>query len=90
MLMMARKKLREQALAELFLDHGAEIDARDEEYCSTPLGWAARGGRKEMVEFLLARGAHTTLPDDAPWATPLSWVEKRGHPEIAEILREVA
>jgi ankyrin repeat protein len=78
----------DQALAELFLDHGAEIDARDEEYSSTPLGWAARGGRREMVELLLARGAKTSLPDDPPWATPLAWAEKRGHTEIAAILRQ--
>lgn len=76
-----------QALAELFLEHGASIDARDEEYCTTPLGWAARGGRKEMVEFLLARGATVDLPDAPPWATPLAWAEKRGHTEVAEILR---
>lgn len=74
-------------LLDLFLEFGADINARDEEYRSTPLGWAARSGLKDMVELLLARGAKVSLPDDEPWATPLAWAEKRGHTEIAALLR---
>lgn len=73
--------------AALFLDHGADLHARDEDICSTPLGWAAKFGRKPMVELLLRRGAKPNRPDDPPWATPLAWAERRGHPEIAELLR---
>jgi ankyrin repeat protein len=76
------------ARAEVLLDAGASISAREEEYRSTPLAWAARTNMPEMVEFLLARGAPTLLPDDPPWATPLAWAERRGHAEIAEILRK--
>ncbi|MCC6444967.1 MAG: sigma-70 family RNA polymerase sigma factor [Armatimonadetes bacterium] len=75
-------------IARLFLEFGADIDARDEEYRSTPLGWAARCGNLEMAEFLLGQGAKTSLPDDEPWSTPLAWAEKRGHAEIAELLRQ--
>ena len=75
-------------LAAILLDSGANIVARDEEYRSTPLGWAARTNARAMVEFLLARGAPTSLPDDPPWATPLAWAERRGHGEIAALLRE--
>src|SRR5262249_44674024 len=39
--------------AALFLDHGADPHARDEDICSTPLGWAARYGKANMVELLL-------------------------------------
>jgi len=74
--------------AQILLDAGASISARDEEYRSTPLAWAARTNMPEMVEFLLARGAPTNLPDDPPWATPLAWAERRGHAEVAEILRK--
>jgi uncharacterized protein len=74
--------------AQILLDAGASISARDEEYRSTPLAWAARTNMREMVEFLLARGAPTNLPDDVPWATPLAWAERRCHTEIAEILRK--
>ena len=73
--------------AGILLDAGATITARDEEYRSTPLGWAARTNRAEMVEFLLSRGAPVGVPDDEPWATPLAWAERRGHRQIASILR---
>jgi ankyrin repeat protein len=74
--------------AAILLDAGANISARDEEYRSTPLGWAARTNAVEMVEFLLARGAPTNLPDDEPWATPLARAERRQHAEIVSILRQ--
>jgi len=73
--------------AETFLDHGAELHARDEDLCSTPLGWAAKFGQKPMVEFLLQRGAKPNLPDDPPWATPLAWATRRGHATVADLLR---
>ena len=72
----------------LFIEAGADLNAKDEEYRSTPLGWAARWGRKEAVELLLERGAKTNLPDDLPWATPLAWSRKKGHEAIEEMLRE--
>ncbi len=73
--------------ATLLLDAGANISARDDEYPSTPLAWAARTNAAQMVEFLLARGAPTNLPGDEPWATPLAWAERRQHAEIVSILR---
>jgi ankyrin repeat protein len=75
--------------AAILLDAGADISARDEEYRSTPLAWAARNDLPDMVEFLLSRGAPTNLPDDEPWATPLSWAVRRGRDAIARMLREV-
>jgi ankyrin repeat protein len=75
------------AHATLFLDHGADIDARDEELRSTPLAWAAKQGHSTMVECLLLRGARPNLPDDPPWATPLAWATRRGHAETAALLR---
>lgn len=73
--------------ATILLDAGATISARDDEYRSTPLAWAARNDLPDMVELLLARGAPANLPDDAPWATPLAWAMRRGHTQIAEMLR---
>jgi ankyrin repeat protein len=74
--------------AAILLDAGANLSARDDEYRSTPLAWAARTNGVEMVKFLLARGARTNLPDDEPWATPLAWAERRGNAEIVAILRQ--
>ena len=74
------------AAAVQFLDHGADLSARDEDLSSTPLGWAAKNGQLEMVELLLERGAKVSLPDDPPWATPLAWANRRGHREIADLL----
>jgi ankyrin repeat protein len=73
--------------AKLFIDRGADLNARDEDICSTPLGWAAKFDKLPMVEFLLQRGAKPNLPDDPPWATPLAWATRRGHGEIAEVLK---
>jgi len=74
--------------AAILLDAGADISARDEEYRSTPLAWAARSGAVEMVKFLLSRGVPTNHPDDEPWAAPVAWAERRQHAEIVSILRQ--
>jgi hypothetical protein len=68
--------------ARLLLDHGAEIDAIDREFQSTPLGLAARWGHREMVAFLLERGADPNAAG-APWAMPLTWARRKGHDAIA-------
>lgn len=73
--------------AALFIEHGADLHARDEDICSTPLGWAAKFGQTPMVELLLEHGAKPNLPDDPPWATPLEWATRRGHIEIVELLK---
>jgi ankyrin repeat protein len=80
-------KGRAVELAGVLLDAGVDISARDDEFASTPLAWAARTNAVQMVEFLLARGAPTNLPDDEPWATPVAWAERRHHAAIVSILR---
>ena len=76
------------SLASILLDAGARTDARDEFLKSTPLGWACRWGRVELVRLLLARGADPIEPEAEPWATPLAWAERRQHAGIASILRQ--
>ena len=76
------------SLATMLLDAGARTDIRDEFLKSTPLGWACRWGRVELVELLLARGADPIEPEAEPWATPLAWAERRQHAGIASILRQ--
>jgi ankyrin repeat protein len=73
--------------AAIFIEHGADLHARDEDICSTPLGWAAKFGKIAMVELLLQRGAQPNLSDGPAWAAPLAWASRRGHGEIAALLR---
>ncbi len=80
---MARSGLPDKA--RLLLDAGAQIDAVDDEYRSTPLGLAARAGQEEMVDWLIEKGADVNKAG-APWATPLSWARKRGHEAIVQKL----
>ena len=72
--------------AGFYIDHGADLNARDDEDRSTPLALAAREGKTEMVEFLLRRGAKAQLADDPEWATPMAWATRRGHDEVVRIL----
>jgi ankyrin repeat protein len=76
------------SLATMLLDAGARTNVRDEFLKSTPLGWACRWGRVELVKLLLARGADPIEPEAEPWASPLAWAERRQHAEIAAILRQ--
>ena len=75
--------------AELLLAHGADIDALDEEYRSTPLGLAARAGRLGMVRLLMERGADPGRAG-AAWATPLAWARRGGFGEIEALLQSRA
>jgi ankyrin repeat protein len=89
-----------RTIAGLFLDAGADINARNLEFHETPLAAAVRyepwcrnedrsklpERRRRMVEFLLKRGAATNLPDDEPWATPLAMARRLGLADIEEIL----
>jgi uncharacterized protein len=73
------------AKARLLLDHGAELDLIEDEYRSTPLGLAARWGRRPLVELLLSRGANPNAAG-AAWSTPLAWARRKGHAEIERML----
>ena len=66
------------AFATALLDKGARLDIRDGILLSTPLGWACRYGRVELVRLFLERGADPVERDAEPWATPAAWAEKSG------------
>ena len=82
----ARNEVENEAdrtrFAAMLLDGGAKLNLRDDLLKSTPLGWACRWGRKELVELLIARGAPVNQPDAEVWATPLAWAKKMGHTAI--------
>jgi ankyrin repeat protein len=72
--------------ARVFLEFGADVEAVDEEYRSTPLAWAARCGHVDFVRFLIDRGAATETTDTPAWAAPLEWAKRRGHDKIIALL----
>jgi ankyrin repeat protein len=73
-------------LATILLEAGAHLDVRDTILMSTPLGWACRWGRVEMVKLFLSRGADPVEAGAEPWATPRAWAEKMQRTEMLELL----
>ena len=47
-------------MLEWFLDHGADIELREQDYGSPPLTAAVIHRHKEIIRILVARGADTT------------------------------
>jgi ankyrin repeat protein len=76
-------------LAELALTAGARLDIRDELLKSTPLGWACRWGRTELVKLYLERGADPAEPDAEPWAAPRAWCRKMHWTELLQMIEAV-
>jgi len=68
------------------LEAGARVDVRDEILKSTPLGWACRWGRTQLIRLLIEHGADPDENDGEPWARPRSWALKMGHDEILSAL----
>ena len=54
------------AFARVLLDFGASFNKRDSLLQSTPLSWACRWERIELVQLYLARGADALKPDAEP------------------------
>lgn len=73
--------------AAMLLDAGASLTKRDSLLRSTPLGWACRWGKIELVKLYLEHGADPVESDAEPWATPLAWATNGNHREIIELLR---
>lgn len=81
------KDLDRVLFATILLDAGASLKRRDALLNSTPLGWACRWGRRELVELYLERGADAVEADAEPWARPMAWAEKVVEPDIINLLR---
>ena len=75
--------------AQLMVKYGANPSLIDEEYRTTPLGWAAMFGSVDYAKYLLAQFPDRTMhePADMPaWAKPAAWAARRGHQEIVDLL----
>lgn len=72
------------AMAELLVDRGADVNARDD-IGWTPLHCAARICANGVVEVLVARGADINATNNDAW-TPLHWAARDGCKETVEFL----
>lgn len=68
------------------LSYGADVDAKDNKFGTTPLILAAGDGYKKVTEELLAHGADVNASDST--GTPLVWAVSSGHADIAALLRQ--
>jgi len=50
-------------VAELLVEHGADVTIRDPHHGSTPIGWAAHSGRDDVLEYLLLDESSVDLLD---------------------------
>jgi len=71
----------------VLLRAGARTDLRDDLLRSTPLGWACRWGRTELVQLLLEHGSDPIENDAEPWARPPAWAEKMNRADVSAVLR---
>lgn len=57
----------DRAMVVLLLGAGADLNARDDTYQMTPIGWANEEGQEAMVRFLYDRGAEVDLHQAAAY-----------------------
>jgi ankyrin repeat protein len=70
----------------LLLDHGADVNARKQDYW-TPLHLSACNGRLEVVKLLLGRGADVHVENDEG-QTPHQLSIQNGEYLVTDILKE--
>jgi ankyrin repeat protein len=75
-----------EEIAELLIEHGAQVDLKDDKYGSTALQWACGYGHRETAELLIEKGADVNAAEDRFGRTPLHWAAARGHAEVVTLL----
>lgn len=77
---------RQPVLVEMLLDHGAEVNSRNERTGQTPLHYCGRcDDVAEVAELLLSRGADAGLTDNLG-NQALDYAKKRGNQSVAAVL----
>ena len=74
-------------IAELLIDNGANVNAKDDQFGGTPLHGAAMEGHRETAELLIAKGAYVNAKSKVG-VTPLDLAEAHNHTETANLLRK--
>ena len=78
--------LGQKEVAEVLLDHGAELDAQDPMMGNTALMGVCFKGSLELAQLLIARGADKSLKNKNG-ETALDFARKGGFEEIVEVLK---
>ena len=78
----------QEEVAQLLLDNGADVNARDFRDF-TSLHYAAASGRERLVEMLLENGADPNLTDGRGYLTPLHVATLRKHRSITQLLMSI-
>lgn len=76
------------SIAQLLVDHKADIHIRDRETGATPLFWAAEKGHTDTVEMLINNGADVNAQDADLHETPLHRAALHGKIMVLSLLIE--
>ncbi|KAK3384603.1 hypothetical protein B0T24DRAFT_716268 [Lasiosphaeria ovina] len=77
-----------EAVVNLLLERGANIETKDTKFGRTPLICATERGHEAVVKLLLERGANIETKDTKLGQTPLSWAAANGHEAVVKVLLE--
>ncbi|ELR02431.1 hypothetical protein VC83_04307 [Pseudogymnoascus destructans] len=77
-----------EGIVQLLLDHGADINAKNQDSDRTPLFWAAGSGHASVVKLLLEAGAEPNGAEENGRTTPLAVAAVRGHEDAVWALLE--
>jgi len=76
-----------EAVVQLLVEQGADLETKDKESAGTPLVWAAKRGHETVVELLLATGKVDADAKDKYGWTPLSYAAENGYKAVVELLQ---
>ena len=75
-------------LADVLVQSGGNVNAKNSPKQETPLHLAVRNGHQHITEFLIHRGSHVNAKNAPMQETPLHLASRNGHQQIAEFLIE--
>ncbi|MHC4463098.1 MAG: ankyrin repeat domain-containing protein [Planctomycetota bacterium] len=68
------------------IDHGADVNGREDGFKRTALHRAAMSGQKDVSKLLIDHGARLDAKDVWPGGTALDYAADKGHKDVAELL----
>lgn len=75
-----------EAVVQLLVDHGADVNVKDDKVGWTPLHFAAMNGHEAVVQMLVDKNADVNLKDDTICWTPLHYAAINGPGTVVQLL----